>query len=31
LDFFRNYKKLTVEELVERYKDQRFFNPLVTG
>lgn len=25
LDFFDNYKKLTVEELVERYKDQRFF------
>lgn len=25
LDFFDHYKKLTVEEMVERYKDQRFF------
>lgn len=25
LDFSRHYKQLTVEELVDRYKDQRFF------
>lgn len=27
LDFFRHYKQFTVEELVDRYKDQRFFEP----
>lgn len=26
-DFFENYKKLSIEELVERYKDKRFFKP----
>ena len=30
LDFFNHYKKLSVEELVERYKDQRFFEKQTT-
>ncbi len=27
LDFFEHYKKLSVEELIIRYKDRRFFEP----
>lgn len=30
LDFFDHYKELSVEELIERYKDQRFFEPQTT-
>lgn len=29
MDIHKNYKALSVEELIERYKDQRFFTPQI--